>query len=87
MNDAEFYLKSGNAHYLKGEYDRAIADCNKAIELNPNFAQAMAGLAVVYAEKGDKESAKLWAKRALEKRAYLSEEVVEVLNALLYSLE
>lgn len=87
MSDAEYYLKSGYAHYEKGELDLAIADFTKAIELNPNLAEAMAVLAFVYKEKGDKENAKLWAKRALEKRAYLSEEMVEGLKELLDSLE
>lgn len=87
MNDAEAYLKSGIAHYQNGDYDRAMEEYNKAIELNPNYAGAMVGLAVVNLLKGDRQSARMWAKRALEKKAYLSEKQVDVLNELLNSLE
>jgi tetratricopeptide (TPR) repeat protein len=32
---AEFYLLRGQARLLRGEYDAAIADCNRAIRLDP----------------------------------------------------
>jgi len=30
------YIKSGNEYYARSDYDRAIADYTKAIQLNPN---------------------------------------------------
>jgi tetratricopeptide (TPR) repeat protein len=33
-------VNRGNAYYRKRDYDRAIADYTKAIELDPNYANA-----------------------------------------------
>ena len=38
--DAESYLNRGLVYYEKGQYDKAISDCNKAIALNPELAMA-----------------------------------------------
>ena len=38
--DAETFAFRGEAYYRTEEYDLAIADCNKAIELNPKLAPA-----------------------------------------------
>lgn len=38
--DANAYYESGNVHFEKGEYDDAIADCNKAIEIDPGISYA-----------------------------------------------
>jgi len=35
-NPAREYYNSGTEHYGKGDYDKAIADFNQAIRLNPN---------------------------------------------------
>jgi tetratricopeptide (TPR) repeat protein len=45
------------AYYSKGAVDRAIADFNKAIKLNPNYAIAYNNRGVAYEKKGDKEKA------------------------------
>lgn len=34
--DAQGYLDRGNSYLQKGNWDRAIADFDRAIELNPN---------------------------------------------------
>ena len=34
------WFQDGNSHFQRGEYELAIANYNKAIELNPNFAEA-----------------------------------------------
>jgi tetratricopeptide (TPR) repeat protein len=42
---------------IKGENDRAVADLNKAIELNPKFANAYYNRGRVWEKKGDKQRA------------------------------
>ena len=34
----EEYLRRGDAHFEKGEYDKAIAEFTRAIELDPRIA-------------------------------------------------
>src|SRR5436190_15911175 len=34
------YVNRGNAYHSRGEYDQAIADYGKAIEINPKYAEA-----------------------------------------------
>ena len=70
-NDAQAYNKRGIAYAIKGDYDDAIRDFNRAIELDPNIAMAMANMGLAYAQKGDKDNAKQWLKKALEKKEYL----------------
>ena len=38
--NAEAYYNRGIAYGDKGEYDKAIEDYSKAIELNPEYAEA-----------------------------------------------
>src|ERR1700693_5975196 len=52
-SDAIAYHNRGTAHQLKGTLDRAIADFDKAIELQPNYASAYNSRGLVYATKGD----------------------------------
>jgi len=40
-NDAFAYNNRGLAYFRNGDYDRAIADADQAIELNPKYAAAM----------------------------------------------
>ena len=51
------YGSRGYAYYAKGEFDRAIVDCNKAIELKPNFAEAYNNRGLVYLAEGELELA------------------------------
>jgi hypothetical protein len=37
---ADFYLKRGKIYHKKGQYDQAISEFNKAIELNPRLTEA-----------------------------------------------
>jgi hypothetical protein len=39
---AEDYLKSGAEHFAKDDYYHTIADCTKAIKLNPGNARYLA---------------------------------------------
>jgi tetratricopeptide (TPR) repeat protein len=45
----------GNAYYDKNDNDRALADFNKAIELDPKFAFAYNNRGIAYRAKGDNE--------------------------------
>ena len=56
-NLAIAYGKRGNAHHDKGEYDRAIADYTRAVELNANDAVVYNNRGIAYRAKGDNDSA------------------------------
>jgi tetratricopeptide (TPR) repeat protein len=47
----------GNTHHDKGEYDRAIADYTRAIELNPTDAVVYNNRGIAFRAKGDNDSA------------------------------
>jgi lipoprotein NlpI len=51
------YHNRAFAWHHKGDLDRAIADYDEAIELNPNFYSAYAGRANVYASMGELDRA------------------------------
>lgn len=50
---AQDYLKSGMAHFQNGDTDAALADANKALELNANYVDALALRAALRSKKGD----------------------------------
>jgi tetratricopeptide (TPR) repeat protein len=54
------------AHYEKAEFDRAIADLNKAIEINPKSALAYSNLGWTYEAMGDEREAITQYRKALE---------------------
>jgi len=55
--NADAYYKHGNAYDEMGEYAKAIADYNKAIELDPNHALAYFNRAYAYGEIGQYDKA------------------------------
>jgi len=55
--NADAYHKGGYTYGEKGEYEKAIADYNKAIELNPNDADAYYNRGCTYGETGEYEKA------------------------------
>jgi tetratricopeptide (TPR) repeat protein len=50
--DADFYNNRGNAYAKKGQYDQAISDFNRAIEINPRYTMAYNNRGIVYRIKG-----------------------------------
>ncbi len=51
-NEIAMHLFKGAAYGIKGMWDEAIAECKKAIAINPNYAAAHNNLAVGYYYKG-----------------------------------
>ena len=47
------YNNRGAAYYFRGNVDRGIEDYTKAIELNPNYADAYNNRGVAYDKKGE----------------------------------
>ncbi len=47
------FSNRGNAYFNKGEYDRAIAECDQAIRLDPNVAVAFGNRGAAYSAKKD----------------------------------
>ena len=49
---AKGYSDRGVSYFKKGQYDQAIADYNRAIEINPKDAKAYNNRGIAYGEKG-----------------------------------
>jgi tetratricopeptide (TPR) repeat protein len=54
---AAFYSNRATAYHDQGDNDRAIADYNEVIGLDPEFAAAFLGRGVAYSDKGDNDRA------------------------------
>jgi len=61
--DAEFYNNRGADYFEKGQYDQAISDFTKALDINPRYAGAYYNRGFGYFEKREYE--KSW--RDIEK--------------------
>src|SRR5471032_1886728 len=57
MNLAWAFNNRGNAYTEKKEYDRAIADYDQAIRLNPKYALVFDGRGINYKNKGQLDRA------------------------------
>lgn len=63
---AAAYVQRGNAYTRNKDYDRAIADFNQAMQLDPKFALAYSDRGLTYAIKRDYNRAIADASRAIE---------------------
>src|SRR5580698_3420381 len=54
---AAFYSNRAAAYHEQGDIDRAIADLNEAIRLDPKLAMALNNRGAAYSEKGDNDRA------------------------------
>ena len=61
---AEAWNKRATLHYLLGELDLSLKDCDEVIKRNPNHFGALSGYAQIYMQKGDLELAKTYFERA-----------------------
>ena len=57
LDPATIYFYRGNAYGKKKEYDRAIADYNQALQLNPKYAKAFNNRALAYSYKNEYDRA------------------------------
>lgn len=65
-NSHLFYSNRAAAHMHLQDYDAAIADCNRAVQLNPGFAKAYSRLAQAQLSMGRLADARRSATQALE---------------------
>jgi tetratricopeptide (TPR) repeat protein len=57
LRDAEAYCERGSEHLRRNEYDQAISDLNKALEIDPRFAKAYSIRGFIYDKKGQYDQA------------------------------
>ncbi len=57
LSDARAYMSRGVAYARNGQYDKAISDSTKALEINPRFANAYIGRGGAYLKTGQYDKA------------------------------
>jgi tetratricopeptide (TPR) repeat protein len=82
---ASWYVARGGEYWKTGDYDRAIADYGRALELDPDYAGAFVGRGLSYYGKGDIDRAIADVDRAIR----LKPEYAEALAArgVMYSFK
>jgi len=68
-----FYLLRGNSYALTNQFDKSVADYNKIIQLNPNYAEAYNNMGIVWWEKGDYDKAIVDCNKAIQLNPNLTE--------------
>ena len=82
MPTAEELYDRGVDLFAEGKYDEAIAAYGEALGLDPGFVDALHGLAMAHAEKGELEAAIAAAKRITEASARRSARLHGPVDAL-----
>jgi tetratricopeptide (TPR) repeat protein len=80
--DAYDYLIKGDAHRLREETEDAIRAYEKAISINPTFAEAYVGMARCFRRKGDLKRAMLSFNKALSLNSFDKEIHLELAKCL-----
>lgn len=70
---AEGYNQRAFVNFLSQNYEKAVVDLQKALELSPRHVAARAGLALTYMEMGDLDEARVELRRALKDNPWLGE--------------
>lgn len=70
---AEGYNQRAFAHFIREDYEAALRDLNRALELNPMHIPAMAGRALTLMGLGDMEAAQEELRQALKIHPWLPE--------------
>ncbi len=60
------HFQSGVNAYLNGKFDEALAEFNKAIELNPLDAKSYSNIGYIYYDRGDMINAFIYQKKAID---------------------
>ncbi|WP_170240984.1 tetratricopeptide repeat protein [Rhodoligotrophos appendicifer] len=78
----EGWNKRATVLYLLGDHERAIADIERALDLEPRHFGALAGLGMILRSEGDKKGALDAFKRALEINPFLdsAKDAVRILD-------
>ena len=67
---AEAYTFRGWTHSFLGDYDRAITDCLKAIEIDPDFGNPYNDIGAYLIEQGKWDESVAWFQKAIAARRY-----------------
>ncbi len=85
-DSARIYINLGVAYAKRDEYDKAIKEYKKAIELYPDFEMTYINMGYMYSKKGMNEEAARAYKAALRLRPYLAKYILDELR-LIFSNE
>ena len=69
---AEAYTFLGWAYSLQGRYEDAIAECHRAIEVDPEFGNPYNDIGAYLIEKGKFDEAMPWLEKAIHAKRYES---------------
>lgn len=67
---AEAYTYLGWTYHFQGRIEEAIAQCKKAIQIDPEFGNPYNDIGAYLIEKGEYDEAVPWLERALQSRRY-----------------
>jgi tetratricopeptide (TPR) repeat protein len=67
LDTPDNHYNMGIREYDRGNFDKALEEFNRAINLNPNYAEGFSGQALVWAQKGDFEQALTLADKGIDK--------------------
>ncbi len=69
---AEAYTFLGWAYHYQGKIEDAIAECKKAIQIDPEFGNPYNDIGAYLIERGEYDAAIPWLERALQSKRYES---------------